>query len=102
MLAATPKEQLVDPEKPKKIRGLDDEQMARMESEMSGLQREYRLIEESYGSDLLNLTLAKSYLTTLLGNAKVVRYLAQNHAEMLKQFQKVAELKTLGGKDIAA
>lgn len=102
MLAATPKEQLVDPEKPKKIRGLDDEQMARMESEMSGLQREYRLIEESYGSDLLNLTLAKSYLTTLLGNAKVVRYLAQNHAEMLKQFQKIAELKTLGGKDMAA
>ena len=34
----------------------DDEQMARMESEMESLQREYRLIEENYGRDVLNLT----------------------------------------------
>lgn len=101
LLAATPKDQLVDPEKPKKIKGLDDEQMARMESEMSNLQREYRLIEETYGTDVLNLTLAKSYLATLLSNAKVVRYLAQNHAEMLKQFQKISDLKSLTRQDAA-
>lgn len=100
MLASTLKEQLLDPEKPKNIKGLDDEQMARMENEMSNLQREYRLVEETYGTDVLNLTLAKSYLATLLGNAKVVRYLAQNHAEMLKQFQKLSEIKSLG-KDMA-
>jgi ParB/RepB/Spo0J family partition protein len=101
LLAATPKDQLVDPEKPKKIKGLDDEQMARMESEMSNLQREYRLIEETYGTDVLNLTLAKGYLATLLSNAKVVRYLAQNHAEMLKQFQKISDLKSLARQDAA-
>lgn len=95
LLAATPKDQLVDPEKPKKIKGLDEEQMARMESEMESLQREYRLIEENYGKDVLNLTLTKGYLGSLLGNAKVVRYLAQHHSDILTQFQKIADITSL-------
>jgi len=102
LLAATPKDQLTDPEKPKKIKGLDEDQMARMESEMASLQREYRLIEENYGTDVLNLTLAKGYLGTLLGNARIVRYLAQNHAEILAQFQKITEMTSLNSKDMAA
>lgn len=102
LLAATPKNQLTDPEKSKKIRGLSDEQMERMENEMASLQREYRLIEESYGIDNLNLTVAKGYLTSLLGNAKIVRYLAQAHPEILAQFQKIAEMTSIGGKDATA
>lgn len=95
LLAATPKEQLLDPAKPKKIRGLDNDQMERMESEMLSLQREYKLIEENYGLDVLNLTLAKTYLTTLLGNVRIVRYLAQHQPEMLAQFQKIADMDSL-------
>lgn len=101
LLAATTKNHLADPEKPKKIKGLDEEQMARMENEMANLQREFQLIEESYRTDNLNLTLAKGYLTSLLGNAKVVRYLAQNHAEILSQFQKISEMTSLGGQEPA-
>lgn len=101
LLAATPKSQLNDPEKPKKLKGLDDDQMARMESEMASLQREYRLIEENYGAENLNLTIAKGYLSTLLGNAKVVRYLAQNHSGILTQFQKISETASLGRRDAA-
>lgn len=96
LLAATPRDQLNDPEKPKKVNGLDEEQMARMESEMESLQREYRLIEENYGRDVLNLTLAKGYLGTLMGNARIVRYLAQHHVDILNQFQKLADMTSLG------
>lgn len=101
LLAATPKDQLTDPEKPKKIRGLDDGQMARMEGEMAALQREFKIIEENYGTEVLNLTLAKGYLASLLGNARVVRYLAQNHTEILAQFQKIADMTTLNYKEAA-
>lgn len=101
LLAATPKDQLKDPQKPKKIKGLNDEQMVRMENEMSTLQREYRLVEEVYSTDVMNLMLAKGYLAHLLGNAKVVRYLAQNHPEFLSQFQKIAEMKSLDDKNAA-
>ena len=99
LLAATPVTQLTNPEKPKKIRGLDAEQMARMETEMTNLQREFSLVEENYGTDVLNLTLAKGYLSSLLGNAKIVRYLAQSDAEILAQFQKISEMTSLGGKE---
>lgn len=99
LLAATPKDQLTEPEKPKNIKGLDEEQMARMESEMGSLQREYKLIEDNYGQDVLKLTLAKGYLANLLNNAKIVRYLAQNHSGFLAQFQKIADMSSLNTKE---
>ncbi|MBI1328212.1 MAG: hypothetical protein GC136_11325 [Alphaproteobacteria bacterium] len=102
LLAATPKDSLVDPGKPKRIKGLDEEKMARMESEMASLQREYSLIEENYGADVLNLTLAKGYLATLLGNARIAKYLGQHHGEILTQFQKIADMASLGNAKEAA
>lgn len=99
LLAATPRNQLTDPHKPKKIKGLTEEQMDRMEDEMGNLQRQHRMIEESYSVDNLNLTIVRCYLTSLLGNAKIVRYLAQGHPEILSQFQKISEMTSLGGKD---
>lgn len=101
LLAATPKNQLVAPEKPKNIRGLTEEQIERMENEMAMLQRDFHFIEENYSADVLNLTIAKGYLSTLLGNARIVRYLAQGHPEILSQFQKISEMTSLGGKDAA-
>lgn len=102
LLAATPKSNLTHPDKPKKIKGLGEEQMARMENEMASLEREFRLIEDTYSQDVMNLTLARGYLGTLLENTKVVRYLSQNHAEILAQFQKISKMTSLGGKDLAA
>ena len=101
LLAATPKAQLVNPEKPKKIKGLDEDKMARMESEMESLQGEYRLIEESYGKNVLSLTLAKGYLGTLVANNRIARYLAQHHPEISAQFQKIAEMTSLENKQAA-
>ena len=99
IVVATPKAQLVDPTKVRKLKGLDDEQMARMEAEMGSLQGECRLIEESFGPNVLNLTVAKTYLGTLLGNARVVKYLALHHPEFLTQFQKISDMSSLGGAD---
>ena len=101
LLAATPRAQLIDPAKPKKVRGLDEQQMAHMEAEMGSLQGEYRLIEEGYGTNVLNLTVAKTYISTLLGNPRIVKYLMQQHPEFLTQFRKIGEMASLGG-EIAA
>jgi hypothetical protein len=95
IFASTPKNQLTDPDKPKKIKGLDDAQMARMENEMANLQKDCGLIEESYGPNFLTLTIVKDYVRQLLGNAEIVKYLAKNYSEFLTQFQKIAEMKSL-------
>jgi RepB plasmid partitioning protein/ParB-like nuclease domain len=95
LLAATPRSELVDGGKPKIIKGVSDEQMALMERESANLDREFKAIEQSYGTDHLDFVLAKGYLTRLLGNVRVVRYLAQHQQEILAEFQRIAEIKTL-------
>ena len=53
LLAATRQEDLAQPDRPKKIGGLSPEQMARMEREMDGLQREFKAVTASYGDTVL-------------------------------------------------
>ena len=95
LLAATSQSQLVNFRKPKIIKGLSDEQMSLMERESANLEREFKIAEQSYGTDHLDLVLAKGYLAKLLRNARVVRYLAQHYKEFLGEFQKVADIENL-------
>jgi hypothetical protein len=92
LLAATPLAQLKDPAMPKAIRGVSKEQIAMMERESAILEREVRLAERTYGADHLDLVLARGYVAKLIGNARIVRYLAQNHTEFLPEFQRIAEV----------
>lgn len=92
LVAATPLDQLADGQRTKAIRGVTIEQMALMEREMTNLEREFRIAEQSYGADHLDLVLANGYLGKLLGNARVVRYLAQHQEDLLRELQKLAEV----------
>ena len=95
LVAATPQAQLLEQDKPKQVKGLSDEQIAMMERELVGLQREFRIAEKSYGADHLDLVLTNGYIAKLLSNARVVRYLAQHHPDILAEFQKLAETETV-------
>jgi hypothetical protein len=57
LLAATPSNLLVGGSKPRKLGGATPEQMAKMEREMGNLQGQFKLVEQSYGEDVLNLVL---------------------------------------------
>lgn len=89
LLAATKQVDLVKSDRPKKIAGLTAEQMARMEKEMSSLQRDFKEVEASYGDDVLHLVVASGYLTKLTGNTEISAYLAEHHEDLL------TELKTI-------
>jgi ParB-like chromosome segregation protein Spo0J len=95
LVAATPQAQLVEADKPKRVSGLSDEQIALMERESVNLEREFKIAEKSYGTDHLDLVLSNGYLGKLLGNARVVRYLAQHHNDILAEFQKLAEMEVV-------
>jgi len=90
LLAATPQSQLVESTKPKRVKGLSEEQIALMERESVNLEREFKIAEKSYGTDHLDLVLTVGYLGKMIGNARVVRYLAQHHGEILAEFQKLS------------
>jgi hypothetical protein len=92
LVAASSESQLVESKK-KNVKGLTPEQIARMETEAARLQREFKMIEQDYGADHLDLVLAVGYVSRLLENARVVGYLAQRHPEILAEFQKLSELQ---------
>jgi ParB-like chromosome segregation protein Spo0J len=93
LVAATPQAQRAEADKPKRVSGLSDEQIALMERESVNLEREFKIAEKSYGTDHLDLVLTNGYLGKLLGNARVVRYLTQHHNDILAEFQKLAEME---------
>lgn len=94
ILAGTPQDQLVEADKPKRLKGMTPEAMGRMERELARLQEQISSIQDSYGQDHLQLTVAKGYLSKLLSNPRVVRYLAQHRPEFLSEFQGIADMTT--------
>jgi hypothetical protein len=91
LLAMTNPDMLVEPGNHKVVGGLTPEQVTKMEKEMEALQRDLKLIEESHGDKVLNLVLARGYLGKLFGNARIARYLGQNHADIFRELQAVSE-----------
>ena len=92
ILAGTPEAQLVETTKPKRLRGITPEAMARMERELAKLHEGITSVQETYGQDHLQLTVIKGYLAKLLGNPRIVRHLMQSRPEFLSEFQSIAEM----------
>ena len=90
LVASTPAHLLVE-QRAVKPRGLTADQISIMQRESENLDREFKSIEQTYGEDHLDLVLAIGYVSKLLGNARVVRFLAQQHSAILGEFQKCVE-----------
>jgi ParB-like chromosome segregation protein Spo0J len=95
LLAATASNMLIDADKPKKIKGVTAEQMAKMEREMANLEGQFKLVEQSYGQDVLNLVLARGYLAKLMDNEAVIRFLSQNQPDVLSEFAALVQTVSL-------
>lgn len=62
---------------------------AMLEQETDLLIRELKAVEESYGTDMLTLSITCGYVERLLANARVEKHLEKHHADIL------GELRTL-------
>jgi hypothetical protein len=91
LLKATPPEQRTDytPPKAEEPKGNPLEQIVKLEREMNQVQAKYKRAEESYGSELLNLVVAKGYLKKVLENEAVRAFVGRNAPEILEQFELV-------------
>jgi hypothetical protein len=95
MLAATPANMLVGDEKTKRIRGVTPEQMAIMEREMSNVESQFKILEHSYGRDVLNLVLVKGYLTRITNNDSVIRFMTRYYPELLREFSSIVNTTSM-------
>jgi len=66
-----------------------------MEREMANVQGQYKLVEQTYGQDVLNMVLALGYLAKLLENKSVARFIKQRRPEVLEQFMVIVETTSL-------
>jgi hypothetical protein len=97
LLVATPADMLIDGKKPQRLQGITQEQMLRMEREMASLQGQYKMVEQNYGQDMLNLVLARGYLIKMLDNKAISKFLKQRQPEVLEQFQNIIDTTSLDG-----
>lgn len=93
LVASTPQHMLVKDER-KSMKGISPEQLEKMERESANLEREFKLIENEYGTDHLDLVLATGYLCRMLENARMVGHLAKFFPEILTEFQNIAQTRT--------
>jgi hypothetical protein len=90
LLAVTKPEGLVAPEDTyKRSRGTMARQRAVMEQGSDALIEDFKVVEKSYTSDLLSLTIAAGYLTRMLQNARIERHLLKLHPDILKAIQEI-------------
>ncbi|KZX52676.1 MAG: chromosome partitioning protein ParB [Altererythrobacter sp.] len=95
ILAATRQEDLARPERPKKVKGVTPEQMARMERELESLNRDFRAVEATFGDDVLHLVLASRYIERVIANDAISSYIEGKHPEILAEFRNIVAAGTL-------
>lgn len=95
LVAATPSNMIVGETKTRKMTGISADQMAKMEREMGNLQDQFKLAEQSYGQDVLNLVLAKGYLAKLMANDSILRHLTKYHPDVLNEFDGIISMAVL-------
>jgi hypothetical protein len=90
LLAVTKPEMLEGPAAAsKKLEATSTAARSMLEEENEFLLRDLKSVEESYGTDILTLTVACGYLDRLLNNTKIERYLNRHHTDILHTLQKL-------------
>ena len=69
--------------------------MALMMRESANLQQELKLVKKTCGTDHLDLVLARGYVSNLLGNARISRYLNQEYADYAGELRRIADTVTI-------
>jgi ParB-like chromosome segregation protein Spo0J len=89
LLTVTHSEFLSEPSRPVKPKASSADRKAIMEEETSGLLKDLKSAEDSYGTDILNLTVCCRYVEGLLNNVQVKKYLAKQHPEVLQEIDQL-------------
>lgn len=89
LLMTTDASMLNEPKK--QIKKIDNslEAIKRIENDRAKLHIQFKILEQSYAQDTLNLVLATGYLKKLLGNNNIKNYLIKNHPEIHSEFEAI-------------
>jgi ParB-like chromosome segregation protein Spo0J len=95
LLAATNDTDRVRPVRQTRPTAITSADLALMERELKTVRRELQAVETCYGSDMLDLVIATRYVSKLVSNRRVVRYMEDNHPEILGEFRAILSATSL-------
>ena len=86
---------LVNPNGTSASHAATQEQITKLERETANLHERYRIVEQSYGDDVLSLSLVRGYTKKLLENEAVVGFLQKRYPEFLQEFSSLGNAVAL-------
>jgi hypothetical protein len=94
LLAVTRPEFLLKPLNGKQLEATSKGARVMLEQETESLVRDLKAVEDSYGTDILSLTVICGYIERLLGNTRVERHLSKHQPDILNTLRSsLAETK---------
>jgi hypothetical protein len=95
LLTVTKAEMLDEPPSPRSLEATSTAARAMLTEQNEFLLRDLKLVEESYGTDILSLTVSIGYIERLLDNTKISRYLERHHFDILQALMRlVSDFRT--------
>lgn len=91
LVVASSPDQRLEPSQQTAPAGMEGHDIARLQKEIKSMEHEFKLVQEEYGQNMLNLVVVVGYLRSLLDNAAVVRFLSQAESTILAEFHKIME-----------
>ena len=95
MLHATQAELLTEDARARRQANSSSEARHRLQREIATVQSDAKRLEVAYGPSCLQLVVVKAYIRSLLGNAKIVGWLARNRGDYLRELQLISEIEVL-------
>lgn len=89
LLEVTKPELLEEAPSTRKLQATSDAARSMLEEHNEFLLRDLKSVEESYGTDVLTLTVSFGYLERLLSNPRIERYLERNHLDILQTLRRL-------------
>jgi len=89
LLAVTKQEMLEEAPSSKKLQATSIAARSMLEEQNEFLLKDLRAVEESYGTDVLTLTVSFGYFERLLRNSLVERYLERHHLDILQTLRRL-------------
>lgn len=91
LLMTTDGSMLSDPKQKTKKLDTTFEAIKKIENDRANLQIQFKILEQSYAQDTLNLVLAVGYLKKLLSNNNIENYLKKNHLEIYSELKAIIQ-----------
>ena len=78
-------------QKRKKLKDCPDKDYSKMEKEMAELSRDIKAVEENYSTNMLLLVVTNGYVSRLLDNSRISKYINRNQPEIFERLHSLQE-----------